>query len=76
MKFNIIIEKWESGWLVGQLAEFPSAVSKGRTLEELKQNLIDTLKFIMEANRERISVEYEGRNVIKAELQVSELVIA
>lgn len=44
-ELSIIIQKdLESGWYVGQIEEFPAAISQGRTIEELKVNLIDALK--------------------------------
>jgi predicted RNase H-like HicB family nuclease len=46
-ELNIIIQKDdESGWYVGQIVEFPSAISQGNTTEELKANLLDALKLL------------------------------
>ncbi len=44
-----IIEKGENGWLVGQIEEIPAVLSQGRTVEELKTNLIDALYLYLEA---------------------------
>ncbi len=59
MKFTAIIEKSEDGWYVGQIEEMPAAISQGKTIEELKANLIDALQLIMEVNRESTEKEYE-----------------
>lgn len=41
-ELNIIIQKDdESGWYVGQIEEFPAAISQAKTIDELKENLID-----------------------------------
>lgn len=49
MKLMAIIEKGENGWLVGQIEEIPAVLSQGRTVEELKTNLIDALYLYLEA---------------------------
>ncbi len=52
MKFTAIIEQGENGWLVGQIAEEPAAISQGKTIEELKINLLDALRLILGNNTE------------------------
>lgn len=39
----IIHQDNESGWLFGQLEEFPSAISQGRTMDKLENNLVEAL---------------------------------
>ena len=41
MKFTAIIEKGENGWYVCQVEEIPQAMSQGKTVDELKENLLD-----------------------------------
>ena len=50
MKFTAIIEKGENGWYVGQLEELPAALSQGKTIEELKENLLDALRLLLNTN--------------------------
>ncbi len=40
MKINIVYKK-EKEWFVGYIQEYPEYESQGRTLEELKDNLIE-----------------------------------
>ncbi len=40
MKINIIYKK-EDKWYVGHLQEYPDYESQGKTLDELKENLLD-----------------------------------
>jgi predicted RNase H-like HicB family nuclease len=47
MKFTAIIEQGENGWYVGQVKELPAAMSQGKTIEELKENLLDALRLIL-----------------------------
>lgn len=71
MKFTAIIEKSDDGWYVGQIEEIPAAISQGKTIEELKVNLIDALQLILEVNRESTEKEYQGKIVIREELIIS-----
>ena len=41
MKLTALIEKSEDGWFVGQLEEFPEVLSQGKTVSEVKTNLLD-----------------------------------
>lgn len=40
MKINIIYKE-EKGWFVGHIQEYPDYESQGKTLEELRENLIE-----------------------------------
>ncbi len=40
MRINIFYKE-TSGWFVGDLQEYPDYESQGKTLDELKQNLIE-----------------------------------
>ena len=68
MNLTAIIEKSEDGWYVGQIEEFPSAISQGKTIDELKANLIDAFKLLLKANKETTEKEYVDKNVIREEL--------
>ena len=48
MKFTALVEKSEDGWFVGQIKEFPAAISQGKTIKELKDSLLDALKLLLE----------------------------
>jgi predicted RNase H-like HicB family nuclease len=71
MKFTAIIEQGENGWLVGQIEEVPAAMSQGKTIEELKENLLDALRLILDTNKEITEKEYLGKQVIIEELELT-----
>lgn len=71
MKVTAIIEKTNDGWYVGQVEEIPAAISQGRTIEELKTNLLDALRLLLEVNREATEIEYKGKEVIREELSIA-----
>ena len=52
MKLTAIIEKSPDGCYVGQIQEFPAAVSQGKTIKVWKIDLLDALKVLMETNRQ------------------------
>ena len=40
MKINIVYRK-ENDWFVGHIQEYPDYESQGKTMDELKENLLD-----------------------------------
>jgi predicted RNase H-like HicB family nuclease len=70
MKLTAVIEKGENGWFVGQIEEFPAAISQGLTIEEVKENLLDALRLLLDTNKELTEKEYSGKSIIKEELEL------
>lgn len=38
----------EDGWYVGELRQMPNVISQGKTLDELKENILDALMLMLE----------------------------
>ncbi len=70
MKLTAIIEKSEDGWYVGQIEEFPAVISQGKTIDELKKNLTDAFRLLMEANKELTQKEYIDKIIFREELLI------
>ena len=70
MKLTALIQKSEDGWFVGQLEEFPEVLSQGKTLSEVKSNLLDALSVLVDANRESVAFNNKGKTVIREQLEV------
>ena len=67
---TILIQKdTESGLYVGQIEEFPAAISQGQTIEELKSNLIDALKLLLDVQKTQLQKEYNFTKILKRKLQ-------
>ena len=47
-----IYEEAEEGGYIGYIAELPGANTQGETREEVRENLIEAMQMILEANRE------------------------
>ena len=63
---KLTLEYWEDeGWLVGRLVEVPGVFSQGESLKELKENIQDAYKLMLDseplnffpAMRSRVVVE-------------------
>ena len=50
-KFTAVIER-AGEWRIGYVEELPGANTQGRTKEEVRENLKEAVKLIIEANRE------------------------
>jgi len=48
MKRFFTLEYWEDdSWFVGKLKEIPGVFSQGKTVEELKENIIDAYRMML-----------------------------
>ncbi len=49
MKRFFTLEYWQDdGWFVGKLKEIPGVFSQGKTLKELKENIIDAYRMMLQ----------------------------
>jgi len=53
MKFNVIIEKDESGYYVAEVPALPGCLSQGKTFEEAKENIKEAIEGWLEVMNER-----------------------
>lgn len=53
MKRFFTLEYWiDDRWFVGRLREVPGVMSQGETLEELKENIVDAYRMMLETGDE------------------------
>ena len=52
LNLTAIYEEAEEG---GYIAELPGANTQGETLEEVRENLLEAVQMILEANRDRMT---------------------
>lgn len=57
LTLTAIYEESEEGGFIGYVAELPGANSQGETLEEVRDNLSEAIRLVLEANRE----DFESR---------------
>ncbi|KAF0236270.1 MAG: hypothetical protein FD181_2841 [Prolixibacteraceae bacterium] len=70
MNYTAIIEKSEDGFYVGQIQEIPEAIAQGKTIDELKQNLINALQLVIDYQSEQTLKQYKGRKIIRRKLNL------
>ena len=62
MEYTAIIRKTEDGWYAAKCAQVPEAITQGRTLEEVKENLIDAIELVLQTKKERTLKEAKQQN--------------
>lgn len=70
MEYAIIIEKNPNGWYTGQCEQVPEAISEGATLEELKENMADAIKMVLEYKKEETRSHYIGKRIFRRRVAV------
>ena len=53
---------------IGYVEEVPGANTQGKTLQEVKRNLIEAVGLVLEANRQMAEEEQRDTEVIKEEI--------
>ncbi len=59
MTLTLVIKKGKNGYLIGQLKEMPAVFTQGLTVEEVKENIFDSLELYLEDIREQYHPEGE-----------------
>ena len=68
MKRFFTLEYWaDEGWFVGKLREVPGVFSQGETLEELKENIADAYRMMIESEAEP---EHAGAQTLEVGVEV------
>ncbi len=70
-RFTAVFER-EGDWWIAYVEELPGANAQGRTLEEARESLKEAVRLILEANRELVQREVQGKDVIREELIIAE----
>ena len=70
MEYTIIIQKNKNGWYTGQCEQIPEAISQGETLEELKANMADAIKMIIDYKKEEARKNYIGQKIFRRRIAV------
>ena len=51
-RYHTIIKPEANGWFVGWVEEIPGTISQGRSLDECRRNLKDSLELMVEIHRD------------------------
>lgn len=69
LNLTAVFEKVEEGY-IGYVEEISGVNTQGETLEETKHNLLEALELILEARRDLMQKEIQGKQVIKENIQL------
>jgi len=70
MKRLFTLEYWQDdNWFVGKIREVPGVFSQGETLNELKENIADAYRMLLETESESKS-EHPGTQTIEFGVEV------
>lgn len=69
MQLTAVFEK-VGEWRLGYVEEMPGANTQGKTMDEARENLREAVQLIIEANRELLSEQTEGHEIIREPLMV------
>ena len=64
MEYTVIIHKdEESGWYTGKCVQVPGAMSQGKTLDELIENMKDAISLMLDCYKEEAREAYAGEKI-------------
>ena len=67
-KFTAVYKK-SGKWYIGWIEEIPGVNTQGKTIKELKENLADALKLIIETNR--LLSRKESKNTVRESIAIT-----
>jgi len=69
MEYTAIIQKTENGWYIAQCEQVPGALTQGRTIEEVQENLKEAIQLILESEKERCQKRFEGVEFLRRKIE-------
>ena len=72
MILTAVFQEFPEGY-VGFVEEVPGANTQGRTLEEARANLVESVELILRTNREMTEETLVGKNVIREPLKLADV---
>jgi predicted RNase H-like HicB family nuclease len=70
MEFTAVFERVPEGY-IAFVEELPGANTQGDTLEEARENLLEAIQLVLEANRALAEESIRGRSVLKERLTMA-----
>ena len=70
MEYTAIIEKTDDGWYMAQCEQVPGAITQGKTIEEVKENIKEAIALILDCEKEDVRMRNKGRRFIRRKITV------
>ena len=72
-RYHTIIRPEANGWFVGWVEEIPGTITLGRTLQECRQNLRESLRLMLESHRDEARLGMQENCILESiEIDVQE----
>jgi predicted RNase H-like HicB family nuclease len=72
-RYHTIIKPQADGWFVGWVEEIPGTITQGKSLEECRQRLRDSLELMLETHRQEARLGLNARCIQECiEIDVSD----
>lgn len=68
--YTAVFQKVDDCW-IAFAEELPGANTQGATLEEARENLMEAIEMVVQANRELMEKELAGKDVLKEQIAVN-----
>ena len=70
MEYTAIIKEIEDGWYMGQCEQVPGAITQGKTINEVEENLKEAIALILEDEKEDFRKEHRGESFFHRKIAV------
>jgi predicted RNase H-like HicB family nuclease len=72
-RYHTIIKPESTGWFVGWVEEIPGTITHGRSLDECRRNLRDSLQLMVETHRDEARLALDPNCILESiEIDVAE----
>ena len=72
-RYHTIIKPDRNGWFVGWVEEIPGTITQGKSLEECRRNLRDSLELMIHTHRDEARLGMDQNCILEAiEIDVAE----
>jgi predicted RNase H-like HicB family nuclease len=65
MEYTIRIKENKDGWLSGQCEQLPQAISQGKDLDDLMENMKDAIETVLAYQQEEYRKKYDSGFIVK-----------
>ena len=65
MEYTISIKKNKDGWLTGQCEQLPQAISQGKDMDDLMENMKDAIETVLSYMRDEYRKKHQSTYTIK-----------
>jgi len=65
-RYHTIIKPESNGWFVGWVEEIPGTISQGKSLDECRRNLRESLQLMVETHRDEARLGIDPKCILEA----------